>query len=403
MSNPFEEEDAEDGAHHHLSFSKVEEEQHPDTEKAGEEATPPLGWLSELQSTVLEVNTSPIIFVFTSELQPSLGTPPSGLLSAVGDSPQSPIQQLQSQLKVLCAQEGRSMEVGSTGGDGIPIPQAIVLSLPQLRLGSSIAEVASLSEPIPRDGAKESWPWQLQSSGLSVYTFNGDRRHHLVKPAMCEVTLAAVTQQVGPADSSIVGKDNAANSLAIHVNFQPLVVSVSRHQLEMVNTAVSAIQLAISSQHRLSSDLYIKQDQIPNASVPGFGLETSSHSVTAGAVGPAHLPSPALSVVSTATFPPGGSRSDEGSTMHSRPSGLHPSMLLWIQFTVPKVVLRVYSGEEQGEDTKLEVMGENLVVSWDQQEAVCEGHFSMTSLDAVFLQRYGVDALCGSDITQCTA
>ena len=331
------------------------------------------------------MNTKPIIFVLTSELQPSLGAPPSGCPSAVGDYPQSPIQQLQSQLMVLCAPEGKGVGSGGVGEDRAPTPQAIVLALPQLHLGGSISEVASLSEPIPRQGAKGSWPWQLQSAGLSAYTLSGDRRHHLAKPAACEVTLTAAAQSASSADSVTAGKDSSGNSLAVHVNFQPLVVSVSRYQLEVVSIVISTIQQAILTQSELPFNVETKRDQTPNASELDPGLKTPGHSITAGAVGPAHLPSPALSIVSTATFPPGGGRSDEGS--HSKPSE-RPRMLLWIQCTAPKVALRVYSGEEQGEERKMEVTVENLVMSWDQQEAVCEGHFSVTSLETAFLLRY---------------
>ena len=387
VSNLSIEEDAEVSAYKDLSPNEKEEKQHSAAIKAEEEPTPSLDWYSKLHSTVLEVNTKPIIFVFTSEFQPSLGAPPSGSPSAVGGYPQSPIQQLQSHLMVLCAPEGKGVGSGCIREDRAPTPQAIVLSLPQLHLGSSISEVASLSEPIPRQGAKGSWPWQLQSAGLSAYTLSGDRQHHLVKPATCEATLTAAAQCVSSADSVTAGKDGARNSLAIHVNFQPLVVSVSRYQLEVVGIAISTIQQAILTQSELPFNVETKRDQTPNASELDPGLEAPGHSVMAGAVGPAHLPSPALSIISTATYPPGGGRSDEGS--HSKPSERPcPRMLLWIQCTVPKVALRVYSGEEQGEERKMEVTGENLVMSWDQQEAMCEGHLSVTSLETAFLLRY---------------
>ena len=391
VSNLSEEEDTESSAHKDLLSTEDNEKECPAAAKeAGQEDTPPTDWLSKLRSTVLEVNTRPLIIVFASELPPSLKAPLREFPSTVGESTPFHIEQLQSQLMAISAQEGRCSGEGGTREDTVLTRQAVVLCLPQLRLGSAISEAASLSDPIPREGARDSWPWQLQASGLSAYTFDGHRQHHIVKPAVCEVTLAVATPQDSPADSGKAGKDEGANSLAVHVNFQPLIVSVSRHQLELISSAVSSIQYAVLAQPTPSVDLDVNLEQTPNVSILDSSLRTPSQLAAAGVVGPAHVPSPALSVVSIATFPPGGSRSDEGSTTHSRqPSqGLHPPLLLWIQCTVPKVAVRMYSTQECGKEIKLEVTGENLVVSWDQQKAVCEGHFSMTGLDAVFLQRY---------------
>jgi hypothetical protein len=321
------------------------------------------GFFEIMKSTAMELSIKPIVAVFASHLDVS-GESPSLEGNPLDVSP-AVIHCIQTMVAMYCDTSMPSSTVSSP-----PNTQVLVLSLPELHLTSALVESSSLSEPIVRGDHHSSLPWQLNMTELSLYTFDGGVGSNMLRGLSCEGTIATT------ATSKMAKAGGSDESVNVHLNFQPVVVGVSRHQVELISTAVSAAFCAFV----LPRTPVIPTRKHSHTNFDsGMGLSTLSASVVAE--------SPGHSVVSVTPLPHLESHSGTTSSLQQKQQkGKPPSLLLWLQATLPKVTLKVYS-EQDDSILKFEVLGEDLVMSCDHQVIASEGKLSLAALDTHLLKR----------------
>ena len=308
----------------------------------------------------MEISTKPVCAIFTTNLGNTGGSSPIEWTSP--DSNLAIIQCFQSVSASVCSDQRSSTEFSCS-------PQALVLCWPEIQLVSSLVESVSISEPVPKGTLHNSLPWQVKVSELALYTFDNGMGSNILGGMSCDGTVATTSL------SKMADKGRHNNSVNVHLNFQPVVVGISRQQVELISSAVSAAFCAF-----LLPRTPPLRDRKHSHTNLDSGMGTQSTSITAE--------SPGHSVVSLATLPHLESYSGTTSSVCQKDEDKKsPSLLLWLQGAVPKVTLKVY-GEQDHKLLKFEVSGEDLVMSWDQQSTSSEGKLSLTSLEALLFKRF---------------
>ena len=312
-------------------------------------------WFELLESVVMEISTKPVCAIFTTNLGNTGGSSPIEWNSP--DSNLAIIRCFQLVSASVCGGQRSSTEFSCS-------PQALVLCWPEIQLVSSLVESVSISEPVPKGALQNSLPWQVKVSELALYTFDNGMGSNILGGMSCDGTIATTSLS-----------KMANSSVNIHLNFQPVVVGISRQQVELISSAVSAAFCAF-----LLPRTPPLRDRKHSHTKLDSGMGTLSTSITAE--------SPGHSVVSLATLPHLESYSGTTSSVCQKDEDKKsPSLLLWLQGAVPKVTLKVY-GEQDHKLIKFEVSGEDLVMSWDQQSTSSEGKLSLTSLEALLFKRF---------------
>lgn len=76
-----------------------------------------------------------------------------------------------------------------------PALTAVLLSLPNIKLESAKSHV--LDEPVPREGKRDTLPWDCTLSQLSLFTVANCKALYVIEPTVVKATLAAQQEGVG--------------------------------------------------------------------------------------------------------------------------------------------------------------------------------------------------------------
>ena len=76
-----------------------------------------------------------------------------------------------------------------------PALTAVLLSLPDIKLESAKSHV--LDEPVPREGKRDTLPWDCSLSQLSLFTVANCKALYVIEPTAVKATLAAQQEGVG--------------------------------------------------------------------------------------------------------------------------------------------------------------------------------------------------------------
>ena len=76
-----------------------------------------------------------------------------------------------------------------------PALTAVLLSLPDIKLESAKSHV--LDEPVPREGKRDTLPWDCTLSQLSLFTVANCKALYVIEPTVVKATLAAQQEGVG--------------------------------------------------------------------------------------------------------------------------------------------------------------------------------------------------------------
>ena len=263
--------------------------------------------------------------------------------------------------------------------------QAVLISSPGIQISCSLSETNSLGEPIPKAEYKDTFPWQIDVNRLSCSTLDKGLGYPLLKPVSLEATLTSVKpQETGTRPSGKV--DSRQKSLAVHINMQPVLLNVSRSQVEMISSAVSSILYVFSA----------KQTAADKPKRRASDIAPSPQAVNESR----YFPSPPHSVISMATLPQHSSISGTSSDSHSRVDPSNSHLLLWIQCAVSKISFALYAVEEDGKEVKVEAVSEDLTVSWDQQAVLSEGQLKMSMVEVFCMKRYYYSIIIWLDLLQ---
>ena len=85
--------------------------------------------------------------------------------------------------------------VASVSDPHSPALTAVLVSLPSVSLESAKSHV--LDEPVPREGSRDTFPWDCTLRQLSLFTVANHKAYYIIEPTAVKATLAAQQEGVG--------------------------------------------------------------------------------------------------------------------------------------------------------------------------------------------------------------
>ncbi|XP_061529711.1 intermembrane lipid transfer protein VPS13B-like isoform X9 [Phycodurus eques] len=256
------------------------------------------------------------------------------------------------------------------------MPGTLVVCLPQISVLSAghkyIEPVQELpfvvSKPILEEG--DAFPWTISLSQFSVYTLLGQQRSlSLLKPMGCTSTLA-VTSHKPPNCSE--GRQSFV--VCLHVDLQPVRVTCSNPQVQLLYKLLLSW---LSTWARLQKHGILPQSA-SNAEHPAGAAPSSSVHSSAGTALPdtsTYSPSADVGSPTEGDSVPGG---DDGPfadtvTLEQKTSnigGTSGKVSLWMQWMLPKVIVKLFAADPTVIKTEVCVVSEleDLSASVDIQD-----------------------------------
>ncbi|XP_061529703.1 intermembrane lipid transfer protein VPS13B-like isoform X2 [Phycodurus eques] len=293
------------------------------------------------------------------------------------------------------------------------MPGTLVVCLPQISVLSAghkyIEPVQELpfvvSKPILEEG--DAFPWTISLSQFSVYTLLGQQRSlSLLKPMGCTSTLA-VTSHKPPNCSE--GRQSFV--VCLHVDLQPVRVTCSNPQVQLLYKLLLSW---LSTWARLQKHGILPQSA-SNAEHPAGAAPSSSVHSSAGTALPdtsTYSPSADVGSPTEGDSVPGG---DDGPfadtvTLEQKTSnigGTSGKVSLWMQWMLPKVIVKLFAADPTVIKTEVCVVSEleDLSASVDIQDVYTKIKCKVGSFNIDHYRcstEEGVRHNCGGVVLSCT-
>ncbi|XP_074656098.1 intermembrane lipid transfer protein VPS13B-like [Tubulanus polymorphus] len=272
-----------------------------------------------------------------------------------------------------------------TGG---PHPDVATVCLPELKLHNSAGSNLPYDLELPArrievNADVEKLPWRLEMKHMSVYSLHSDRKaFYLLKPMILSTTLAVASKEK-PITSSPLSSELLSIACCIHVDVDSVRLASSRRQVVLLTSlwrnighVVDTLAFNVRTLGRLNAR---------SASAPRSAAErqpSDGDVEVAPALNPVKSKASLLESQaeeelvephSAATSEDTASRSNREPLLWSEtmPGLNDPSanqlLSVWLQLTVPKVLLRLYTGSQNGDEICVSTYIEDVTTSIDIQ------------------------------------